>query len=252
MEKLHTIVQFLDTLLDTRRIEDSSYNGLQFEGAGNVRKVVCAVDAGATTFEEARRRGAQMVVVHHGQFWLGVNPSIRRGAKKRLALLFEHGISLYAAHLPLDMHPAVGNNAMLVKKLGARITGPFGRYGRLTIGFRGEFPAPVPLDTLVRRISFLLDTQCTVLPYGKKRVRTMGVVSGGASRSNYMEAVEEGLDVFLTGEQTDIVHDAADQGVACIFAGHHASETLGVKQLAAVLRKRLDIEAEFVDIPTGL
>jgi len=116
--KRDELVSFLDTFLNIKNIQDDSYNGLQVEGKDDIKKVICAVDAGLEIFEKAVEQNADMVIVHHGMFWNGLNPCITSWKKKRVEILLNHGISLYAAHLPLDMHPDVGNNAQLLTLLG--------------------------------------------------------------------------------------------------------------------------------------
>jgi dinuclear metal center YbgI/SA1388 family protein len=252
MEKLSRVVGFLDTYLKIDSFDDSCWNGLQVQGRENVKKVLFAVDAGSETFALARKRGADMIVVHHGHFWVQTNPSIRDWAKKRLDTLIKNKMSLYACHIPLDAHATVGNNVLLLKMLGARVRGPFCTHGGKTLSYWGELRKAVSMDELAARVSAKLNTACTLLAFGKKHVRTVGVMSGGGGRSHYAEAVKLGLDAFLTGEATDMFHDVRDERMNVIFAGHHATETLGVKELAAVLTRRLNLRTEFVDIPTGL
>ncbi|MBD3393053.1 MAG: Nif3-like dinuclear metal center hexameric protein [Chitinivibrionales bacterium] len=252
MEKLSKITQYLDTFFQKDRINDSCYNGLQVEGRESVKKIVCAVDAGIETFEIARKHDADMIIVHHGHFWAHVDPSIRGSAKRRLDTLLKNRLSLYACHVPLDVHARVGNNALLLRMLGAKISGPFCSHSGTSLSYWGTLPCPVFMDLLVNRISSKLNTVCTVLPYGKEKVKTIGVISGGGGRSQYMESVRMGLDLFITGESTDMFHDVRDDAMNVIFAGHHATETLGVKELAKLLRKRFRVKTEYIDIPTGL
>ncbi len=252
MERLSRIVAFLDRYLAIEGKSDSCYNGLQVEGRENVKRIMFAVDAGAETFKIARKRSADMIVVHHGHFWTDVNPSVRGGAKERLDILFRNRISLYACHLPLDIHRTVGNNSLLLKLLGATVKGPFCTHGGTPLSYWGAFARAVSMDELAGRVSARLKTSATILAFGKKKVRTIGVISGGGGRQHYAEAVKIGLDVFLTGESTDMFHDVRDQAMNVIFAGHHATETLGVMELARMLKKRMRVNTFFVDIPTGL
>jgi dinuclear metal center YbgI/SA1388 family protein len=252
MEKLEKIVSFLDTTLKINECVDSCWNGLQVEGRSEVRKIICAVDSGARTFGQARKLGADMVVVHHGHFWSSVNPSLRGGYGRRIEILQRHGISLYASHIPLDIHPTLGNNILLLKLLGARPKGRFATHGGKPLSFWGVFSRPVLFDDFVHRIAKKLDTACTVLPFGPSRVSTVGLVTGGGGRQHFAEAVQMGLDVFVTGEPLDIYHDASDLRMNVVFAGHHATETPGVKALAKLLSLRFRVETGFLDIKTGL
>jgi len=252
MEKLSRVVGFLDAYLDIGSIADGSCNGLQFEGRGIVKKIICAVDAGVATFTEAAQRHADMVVVHHGQYWKYADPRYIGATKKRLEILRQNNISLYAAHLPLDLHPTAGNNALLLKLISARKAGPFARYEGVDISFWGTFSRPKSLDAIVATLSGRLGAVCTVLPFGPGMIRTVGVVSGGGGRQHFVEAVNRRLDLYITGDSTEVFHDARDSGINVVFGGHHATETLGVKELARILRKRLKVETVYVDIPTGL
>lgn len=252
MEHLRNIVTYLDGYLDVSGVSDYSWNGLQFEGADRVGRALFAVDAGIETFERTQEEKAQLVVVHHGVFWKSSDPRYVATQKKRLQILFENNISLYACHLPLDRHPTVGNNAGLVKLIGARLGEPFGRHEGQCIGYTGKLPGAVTRDSIVRKLSLALNTECTVLPFGRDRIRTVGVVSGGAGQSDFSEAVALGVDLYVTGEVTELYHAARDAGTNVVFAGHHATETVGVKALAGVVRKRFKVKCVFADIPTGL
>ena len=252
MESLIKITQFLNSYLKVHNVKDSCWNGLQFEGAQQVKKIVFAVDAGAETFERTVAEHAEMVVVHHGQFWSQQDPTFTGSNKKRLDILYKNNLSLYASHLPLDMHKTVGNNAMLIRLIGARIKGSFALYEGQNISYTAVFKKPVLLSTIEKRLNSALNTECIVLPFGAKKIRTVGVVSGSCSHSHVNEAITLGLDLFITGENKDIYHLAKDAPITIIFAGHHASETVGVKALSELVRKKLKVKTVFVDIPTGL
>ncbi len=249
---LREICSFLDHYLDIGAVDDPSWNGLQVEGSDQVRSVMCAVDSGNATFERAALSGVDLIVVHHGLFWKGANPSIAGWAKARFDLLYRNGISLYASHLPLDRHPEVGNNAQILKILGAQISGEFLYHRGKNVGWSGVLSQPRPLATIVESLQGGLNSPCTVLPFGKSDVTTIAVASGGTSMGDFYEALNRGVDLYVTGEITDVYHAAKDAGINVIFAGHHASEILGVKSLSEVIQNRFRVECIFVDIPTGL
>ncbi|HOC02134.1 MAG TPA: Nif3-like dinuclear metal center hexameric protein [bacterium] len=252
MIKLERIVGFLNSYLDISGIRDGSWNGLQFEGKEVVKRVMCSVDAGAIVFEEAAKRRADIVVVHHGNYWADTNPCFTGLNKKRMDILYKNGISLYAAHLPLDKHPEIGNNAMLLRMIGAKIFRDFFIYDGQAISYCGHYKKAENLDSIVDKINKGLGIKCRVLPFGKKLIQTVAVISGGGGYAGFNEAVKAGVDLYITGDAIEIFHNAKDSGINVIFGGHHATETLGVKQLAKLISKDLDVEAEFVDIPTGL
>ncbi len=252
METRKKIVGYLDTYLNTKSIKDGSWNGLQFEGAQNIKKIVFAVDAGIQVFERTVEEKADMLIVHHGMFWKYADPSINGVNKKRLDILYKNNISLYACHLPLDMHKKVGNNAEIIRLIGARISGDFGSHDGTTISYTGLYKKPVTLYSITKKLEQTFNTECTVLPFGPKKIKSVGVVSGGAGYSYVSEAIEQGLDLYITGEELEVYHMAKDAGINVIFAGHNATETTGVKALQKHINKKMKVKTVFVDVPTGL
>lgn len=252
MPKLNKVVVFLDEFLKTDDVKDASWNGLQFEGRSEVKKIAFAVDAGMESFERAAGEGADMLVVHHGQFWEFRNPSMVGWTRKRIGLLFENEMSLYCSHNPLDRHSEVGHNAQLLKLMGARITDEFFHYHGKNIGWIGERKSAITLNDMEKKLNKELNTSCTVLPFGPERIKTIAVCSGGGSYSGFYEALDAGVDLYLTGDAVEIYYTAKDAGMNVIFAGHHATETIGLKALAEVVRNRLKVETVFIDLPTGL
>ena len=247
--ELSRIVDFLDKYLELDKFDDTSNNGLQVEGAKNVEKVAFAVDACIDVFEKAKINGANLIVVHHGLIWGGID-YVRGAILKRLKFLIENGISLYAAHLPLDAHKEIGNNAILLKMLGLKANTPFGEYKGVKIGWMDEFYEPKTLDEIVRLLESNLNIKAKVLNFGGDVKRVAAVSGKGAFAIN--EAVESGVDLLITGEaEHEAYHAAKESEINVIFAGHYATETLGVKALMGVV-KNLGVEVEFIDMPTGL
>ncbi|MBD3314398.1 MAG: Nif3-like dinuclear metal center hexameric protein, partial [Chitinivibrionales bacterium] len=167
-------------------------------------------------------------------------------------ILYQNDISLYAAHLPLDAHPESGNNAQLLNLLGAKPTGTFCEYNGKSISFIGEFDKPTTVEKIGQLLDTTLNTRCRILPFGPTTVRTVALVGGGGSLRDFNTALDMGVDLYLTGDATEIYHNARDGGMHVIFAGHHATETVGVKALAGVIGNKFGIKTEFVDIKTGL
>ena len=252
MAQLNKIVEFLNQYLEINNFKDSSWNGLQLEGAQEINTIVFAVDAGIETFKQAAEKNAQMVVVHHGQFWAGNNPSITGWTNSRLNQLWSNDISLYASHLPLDKHKDVGNNAQLLKILGASIKEEFGKYNNQNIGWIGELKVPTSIKEIELKLSTELGTTCKLLNFGREKVKRIAVCSGGGSTSFLTDAINMGADLYLTGEHKELYHTAKDGNINVIFAGHHASETVGVKALAEVVKKKFNVDTIFIDIATGL
>jgi dinuclear metal center YbgI/SA1388 family protein len=280
---LNDIVTYLDQYLRVRDVpdEENAINGLQVESvSGRVTRIVAAVDASLATIlsagaaeEPGRPAGATaeagsprtaepsghrlsvsehtLLLVHHGLFWDGNIPLTGRRYRRAKALL-DRDLALYAAHIPLDVHPEVGNNAVLARQLGVTGLAPFDTYRGISIGVQGTLEPAVPREEFASRIGKLLDCAVKLIPGGPALSRRVGVITGGAG-NRIGAAREAGLDTYLTGEGAHHTYfDAMELGVNAIFAGHYATETVGVKALAAHLSQEFGIPWEFHDHPTGL
>ncbi len=249
--ELKILTKFFDEYLKISEIEDVSVNGLQVEGRKYIEKICFAVDACAETFKLAKEENADMLFVHHGMIWNGIK-NVTGITYKRLKFIIENEISLYAAHLPLDMHGEVGNNIQFLKifRINEAIE-EFGTYHGIKIGYKGMFEKEKNLNDFVSEIEKHLNTKCKILKFGKNKIKRVGVVSGGAA-SLIDEAIEN-VDCFVTGEPShQIYHIAKEANLNVIFAGHYATETLGVKAMAKLIGKKFSIETKFIDCPTGL
>jgi len=202
MPSIKKIVRFLDEYLKTDDIKDASWNGLQFEGKRNVTKAAFAVDACTEAFEEVLGQSADLLIVHHGHFWDFHNPSIKGWAKERMKILFEHDISLYCSHLPLDRHRVIGHNAQLLKLLGANITDEFLLSHGKNVGWSGKCEKALQLKDIEEKLNEELNTLCRVLPFGKKTVRTIAVCSGGGSYSGFIRRLMPGSIYTLRGTRS--------------------------------------------------
>jgi dinuclear metal center YbgI/SA1388 family protein len=244
------IVNYLDAFLQIDKIKDSSCNGLQVEGVKTVKRIGLAVDACMAVYRKAAALGCQMILVHHGMIWNGLT-NIRGALKEQVKFLLGKGINLYAAHLPLDMHYDVGNNAVLARRLGLGSVEPFGEYRGYRIGCRGVLPLPLSVAELGRACKKIVGGgACTTLPFGRKKCGTVAIVSGGGSDA-IPEAVERGIDCFVTGEPAHWNHHAAlEARLNVLYLGHYHSETLGVKAVGKKLTKEFDAETVFIDEPT--
>lgn len=248
--ELNKIRNFLDDYLKIAQIEDSSVNGLQVEGKKEVNKIAFGVDACQSLFDFAKNENADMVVVHHGIIWDGIK-SVTGITYKRIKFLVENEISLYASHLPLDKHDEIGNNIQFLKLLKIEKKEEFGDYHGINIGFMGEFKSDKNIDSFVEDIDRKLMTKCKILKFGKDKIKKVGVVSGCAP--GIVEEAVEKVDCFVTGEASHQVYHAAKEAkINVVFAGHYATETLGVKALSELAEKKFKIKTQFIDLPTGL
>ncbi|WP_324734900.1 Nif3-like dinuclear metal center hexameric protein [Thermococcus sp. SY098] len=246
------IVSFLDEYLNIKAFPDKSKNGLQVEGKGEVNTIAFAVDACLDTFVKAKAFKADMVIVHHGIVWGGVE-YVTGLIQKRLKFLLENDINLYVAHVPLDAHPEVGNNAQILKLLDLEPKEPFGDYGGVTIGFIGEFEEPKPLPLIAQiLVEKLKIDYVKSYEFGKQEIKRVGVISGAGGFA-IEEAVKKNVDLFITGEFTHgSYRTAEDLRLSVLAAGHYATETLGVKALMPLLREKFSVKTVFIDNPTGL
>ena len=245
------LVAFLDEYLQVSAYPDKSSNGLQVEGKEEVNRVAFAVDTTLRTIERAVNGKADMLVVHHGMIWGGLN-YITGIHYKRLKALIESGLNLYVAHLPLDAHPEVGNNVGLLKLLDLEPKGPFGEYKSLSIGFYGEFEEPQPIEKVAQIIAEKLDTTVRTYEFGRRVIKTVGAISGAGAFA-LEEAYRKGMDLLITGEFTHADYlTALDLPQSVLVAGHYKTETLGVKALMELIRERFGLDVFFIDEPTGL
>jgi dinuclear metal center YbgI/SA1388 family protein len=242
------IVAYLDRELEIELYRDYGPIGLQVVGADEVDLVCVAVSASLEVFRRAGAAGAQMLIVHHGLFWDGQSAVVGLLERRRLEALFAHDISLVAYHLPLDGHPVLGNNARLADLVGLGERQPFAEHRGQAIGVRGHLARPEPAGDLAGRIGTALGSTPIVFAGGPATVRTVGIVSGGAAR-DVREAARLELDCFVTGEpEEDSPYLAAELGVTTICAGHHATETLGVRALADRLGDVFGIATTFLAV----
>ncbi|NLE76183.1 MAG: Nif3-like dinuclear metal center hexameric protein [Chloroflexi bacterium] len=245
------LVTYLDGLLRVQEISDPSQNGLQVEGAAEVETVAFTVDASQAAFEAAAAAGAQMLVVHHGLFW-GQSLLVRGVHARRLRALWGVDMSLYAAHLPLDMHPTLGNNAGLADILDLQDRVPFGLHQGVTIGVGGRLPLARPLAQVAASLEPSLGQPLATWPFGLGLVRRVAICSGRAPDLLF-EAAESGYDLFLSGETShQAFHQARERAIHVIFGGHYRTETVGPKLLMEHLRGRFQVRTAWLDLPTGL
>src|ERR1017187_2062342 len=248
---LAAIAGYCDRILRTEKIGDydGAVNGLQAGNAGTVTRIAAAVDASLATVKLAIAARADLMVVHHGLFW---SPSHPWTGKKYelLRLLVENNLAVYSSHLPLDAHPRLGNNAQLCAALGLKKLRPFFESHGQTIGFQTR--AKISRAELAAKLARTTGMQPRVLPGGDRICRRIGVVTGGGG-GDLKQAVDEGVDTFITGEGPHWTYAVAEEcGINVFYGGHYATETFGVKALAAELSKKFKVPWGFLDHPTGL
>lgn len=251
MPSLSELVDHTDKYLRIRDIGDwdNALNGLQIENSGRITKIGAAVDVSTRVLTAAAEKDVDLLVVHHGLFWPGLG-TVTGALRRQLKLAFENDIALYSVHLPLDLHPEIGNNAQLAKSLGLRSTIRFFEEKGQLIGLKAR--ASIPRDELLRKLEKSLDRKVQAFRFGPKKTKTIGIVTGGAGSEIYRVA-QEGIDTFITGEAPHWAAVAAEElSINLLLGGHYATETFGVKALAAHLSKKFRMPFEFIDCPTDL
>lgn len=244
------VIEFIDDLLGDYALPDFAPNGLQVPGPDKVQRVATGVSAHGPLIDAAAEAKADLLLVHHGLFWKGQPLEITPIQRRRLAPLFEYRIALAAYHLPLDAHPAHGNNALLANALRVEQQSPFGSFEGGHLGVQGVFPGGISAAELSDRVRTATGGRepLVISPDPDAPIGSIGIVSGAAS--DYMlEAIDLGLDAFLTGEPSERAFgNALDGPITYVAAGHHATETFGVKRLGELLAQRFGIEHIALDI----
>ena len=248
---LAAIVKHCDQLLDIAKTGDydGAVNGLQVENSGTVTKIAAAVDASLTTVKLAAAAKADLLMVHHGLFWSPRQPWTGKN-HELMRLLLENNLAIYSSHLPLDAHPKLGNNAQLCAALGFKKLQPFFESHGQLIGLKTV--ATISRDDLADRLAQATGVKPLVIPGGPKVCRRIGIVTGGAG-AELSQAAAEGVDTFITGEGPHWTYALAEElGLNVFYGGHYATETFGVKALAAEIAGKYKIPWVFLDHPTGL
>ncbi|WP_218871255.1 Nif3-like dinuclear metal center hexameric protein [Chitinibacter bivalviorum] len=236
---------YIGQLLAVTRFKDYAPNGLQVEGREQISKIVTGVTASLALIEAAIEQGADAILVHHGYFWKGEDPTITRTKKQRIAKLLLNDVNLFGYHLPLDAHETLGNNAQLAQKLGLIGTA---RFGEQELAWLGELPVPMSLDTFSQHIGLQLKRPALTLGDMNKTIRNVAWCTGGA-QSYFREASNMNIDCFITGEASEFVtHLANESGVAYIAAGHHATERYGIAALGKHLAEEFGLEHIHLDL----
>lgn len=257
MPTLSDIAQYLDDLLRITEIPDypNAVNGVQVDSDDTIVRIAAAVDARERTIRESVAAGANLLLVHHGLFWGGVRP-LRGPARRRVDALITGRLALYSAHLPLDAHPVFGNNVLLARELGLTPTFGFARHHTIDIGVGGDANMPTA-ELLARATEFAQryggSVRHTSCERGRATRRWAICTGAGASHDTLAEAQLRGVDTLIVGEGPHwTAIDAEELGIVVIYAGHYATETLGVQALAGDLSAKFAIPWSFVHVPTGL
>ncbi|MCF7676306.1 MAG: Nif3-like dinuclear metal center hexameric protein [Akkermansiaceae bacterium] len=252
MARLDDLVAFMDRELDLAAIPDypGAVNGLQLANGGVVERIVTAVDASLGVVAAAAAGGPGLLLVHHGMFWQGAQP-VRGAFYRKLKTAMDAGLAIYSAHLPLDVHPEWGNNICLARAIGMHTVEPFLDWKGAAMGLRGNWEGG--REELRGRLASAVGGGPVLLcPGGPERIRTVGLVTGGAG-TEVAQAAAAGVDVFISGEGPHWSFPLAEElGLNVMLAGHYATETFGVKALGAELARRFELPWAFVDRPTGL
>jgi dinuclear metal center YbgI/SA1388 family protein len=251
MVSLEQLVARLDHELNTEKIADypGAMNGLQLSNSGQVTRIVAAVDASLAVVEAAAAGGSGLLVVHHGMFWQGAQP-VTGAFYRKLKIAIDSDLAIYSSHLPLDVHPVLGNNILLANGIGLSEPTPFLDRKGLLIGIRGKWNGT--RFALAETLRELLGSSVHLCPGGPETISEVGVITGGAG-GEIAKVAAHGLDCFITGEGPHWSYPLAEElGVNLFYGGHYATETFGVKAISALMARAFSIPWEFLDHPTGL
>lgn len=248
---LAEVVRYLDTLLRTREVGDfpQAMNGLQVENSGGLTRIGAAVDASEAVIREAAQAGVDFLIVHHGLFWGGAQ-RITGAVHRKMRIVMDADMAIYSAHLPLDIHPEIGNNALLAASIGLENGEPFFPTAGQPVGLR--FEAEVSREVLRDHLARAVGGSVHLAPGGPVLARRIGIVTGGAG-GDIAKAAEAGVDTFITGEGPHWSYTAAEElGLNLFYAGHYATETFGVNAAAERVSQKFALPWQFIDHPTGL
>ena len=245
MVKARDIAKFLNKELNVRKIKDSSVNGLQVNDTKEIKKVGFAVDSCISTFEMAKKENVDLLIVHHGLKW---KPKKRTFAiQRRENYLKKNKIALYGCHLPLDIHKKYGNGIILANMIGLNKTKNFGKYQGIFAGLSGKFKNQKKISEISKILNKKTNTKCRVFQFGKSKIKSIGIVSGGGGFA-IEDAIKEKIDCLLTGEAKLSEYILAKEyRINLIVAGHYATETVGVKVLMPLIREKFKIKTTFID-----
>lgn len=246
------LVDYLDQFLQVNTIADYAPNGLQIEGKAEISKIITGVTASQALLDEAIAEKADAVIVHHGYFWKGENPEIIGIKKQRLQTLLKHDINLFAYHLPLDIHPELGNNVELAKLMDWQIKDQFDTGADVPLGLIGQLPKPMTIEQLADQCFEKLGQTPRVINAGEHLVKVVAWCTG-AAQDFITQAKFAGADVYITGEVSErTYHEAKELGIHFLACGHHATERFGIKALGEHLQQQFDIDVKFIDIPNPI
>ena len=243
------LLKHMSELLQANKIKDYCPNGLQVEGREDIKKIVTGVTASQALIDEAIEFQADAILVHHGYFWKGEDPCVKGMKKQRLKALLSNDINLYAYHLPLDIHPSLGNNAQLANLLDIETLGGLEQTNPFSVAMQGRFQTPLSHADLGKRLRSVLGSNVLSEGDDAAMIKSVAWCTGGGQ--GYIDmAAEQGIDAFISGEVSEqTIHTAREMNIHFFAAGHHATERYGAKALGQHLAETFDLDVEFIDIP---
>lgn len=246
--QLSRLLQELDALLTPHKVKDFCPNGLQVEGRETVTKIITGVTASQALIDAAIEKNADAILVHHGYFWKGEAYPITGMKKRRIGALINHDISLIGYHLPIDVHPTLGNNAKLADLLDIEYEAGLDPYSEPSIAVKGRLKTPLTAEEFAEKIESVLNRKPLVESVRGKKIETIAWCTGGGQ--GYIDlAASQGIDAYLTGEASEqTIHSAREQNIDFFAAGHHATERYGVKAVGEYLAEQFGLDVEFIDV----
>ncbi|MBN2322414.1 MAG: Nif3-like dinuclear metal center hexameric protein [Spirochaetes bacterium] len=245
------LAAWLNEYLSVSLVQDYQPNGLQIEGKKRIARIAAAVSISLTVIERAVSEKADAILVHHGMFWKNDDAALTGYRKERVKRILAHDINLFSYHLPLDLHPEVGHNVLILKGIGASIE-PAGESKQKGIGRRGSFSPPISFGTLLKRTDRLFGSKARFFHHGTDTVGSVYVVSG-AGRNDIDAVSELGVDAYITGDAKESTpYIASETKMNYIYAGHYNTERLGVEALLSKIKDSFGVDTFFCDIENDL
>ncbi len=253
MTKLSEIRGFLDNEFTPESFEsDKVINGLNVENSGNVNKIAVAVDSGIECFYEAKKAKADLLLVHHGPFLNDEKHMLEGSFYKKIKVLIDNDIALYALHLPLDTNAKFSHNRVMMENMSWEPAGTFADYKGTKVGLYTEFDEALNMENIIQRLTETIGKPDAVWGFGDYLIRRPGIISGDGLKF-IEQAKEMNIDLLITGEQSHSIYwKAYEAGMNCIFMGHYTTEKAGLVKLGKYIAENFNLEYTFIDLPTGL
>ncbi len=250
--KNHEIINYLNNEFMPETFSfDYALNGLILKNSGKISKIGTAVDTGVETFYEAKKHGVDFLMTHHGLLLKDRSVPITDTMYEKVKVLIENDIAYYSIHIPLDTNKTFSNNQAILDKMRWDSFGSFGDYNGIDIGLYTDFSEAMNIEDIIEKIEEKITKKIKIWAFGDYMVKRVGIISGNGI-NHLEEAYNSNIDLLITGEPSHKMYwKAYEMGIKCIFCGHYATETFGIRKVGDYLAENFNLEHIFIDLPTG-